>query len=65
MYILQRKPVAWQERMLMIVEEKNKLPKNWNLELPDFDSHLDEIGHIEDEESPIWEADGAEPYEEE
>ena len=53
MYILQRKPVAWQERMLMIVEEKNKLPKNWNLELPDFDSHLDEIGHIEDGESPL------------
>ena len=36
--------------MLMIVEEKNKLPKNWNLELPDFDSHLDDIGHIEDDE---------------
>ena len=65
MYILQRKPVAWQERMLMIVEEKNKLPKNWNLELPDFDSHLDGIGHIEDGDSPFWEADGAEPYEEE
>ena len=49
----------------MIVEEKNKLPKNWNLELPDFDSHLDEIGHIEDGEEPFWEQDGAEPYEEE
>ena len=51
--------------MLIIVEEKNKLPKNWNVELPDFDSHLDEIGHIEDAESPFWEGDGAEPYEEE
>ena len=65
MYILQRKPVAWQERMLMIIEEKNKLPKNWQLELPDFESHLDEIGQIDDAETPFWESDLAEPYEEE
>ena len=68
MYILQRKPIAWQERMLLIVEENTSLPKNWKLELPDFDSHLDEIGYIEDgdEQSPFWETgDGAEPHEEE
>ncbi|MEC8242362.1 MAG: hypothetical protein VX023_01425, partial [Candidatus Thermoplasmatota archaeon] len=65
MYILQRKPVAWQERMLIIVEERNKLPKNWNLELPDFDSHLDEIGTIEDGDSPFLDSEEAEPYEEE
>ena len=65
MYILQRKPVAWQERMLIIIEEDNKLPKNWKLELPDFESHLDEIGYIEDGETPFWESDSAEPYEEE
>lgn len=62
MYILQRKPVAWQERMLIIVEEKNKLPKNWNIELPDFESHLDEMGVIEDGDSPLIDA---QPYEEE
>ena len=65
MYILQRKPVAWQERMLLLIEEENKLPKNWKLELPDFESHLDEIGYIEDGETPFWESDSAEPYEEE
>jgi hypothetical protein len=68
MYILQRKPIAWQERMLLIVEESTLLPKNWKLELPDFESHLDEIGYIEDgdEQTPFWETgDGAEPHEEE
>ena len=67
MYILQRKPIAWQERMLLIVEENTSLPKNWKLELPDFDSHLDEIGHIEDgDEQLFWEnGDTAEPHEEE
>jgi hypothetical protein len=68
MYILQRKPVAWQERMLLIVEESTSLPKNWKLELPDFESHLDEVGYIEDgdEQLPFWETgDGAEPHEEE
>jgi len=65
MYIMQRKPVAWQERMLMIVEENNQLPKNWQLELPDFESHLDDIGHIEDGNTPFWENDDPEPYEEE
>ena len=65
MYILQRKPVAWQERMLMIVEESNDLPKNWQLELPDFESHLDEIGHIEDENAPFWEDGNPKPFEEE
>ena len=65
MYIMQRKPVAWQERMLMIVEENNQLPKNWQLELPDFESHLDDIGHIEDEDAPFWENGNPEPYEEE
>jgi hypothetical protein len=53
--------------MLLIVEENTSLPKNWKLELPDFDSHLDEIGHIEDgDEQPFWEAgETAEPHEEE
>ena len=49
-YIMQRKPKAWQERMLKIIEDKTKLPGGWKHELPDFDSHLDEIGHIEEPE---------------
>lgn len=68
MYILQRKPIAWQERMLLIIEEKNELPKNWQIELPDFESHLDELGYIDEggednEESAelFWEATEGEP----
>ena len=33
----------------IIISDK-RLPKNWKMNLPDFDSHLDEIGFIEDEE---------------
>ena len=66
MYILQRKPLAWQERMLLIVKENNKLPKNWKLELPDFESHLDEIGYIEDgdDQGSFWDK-SVETFEEE
>jgi len=48
MYIMQRKPQAWQERMLRIIEAGKQLPSSWKLSLPDFDSHLDEL--IEDDE---------------
>ena len=60
MFIMQRKPKAWQERMLKIIESDTPLPKNWKPSFPDFESHLDEIGYIEegDEES-------FEPFEEE
>ena len=54
--------------MLLIVEEDTALPKNWKLELPDFESHLDDLGYIEDgdEQSPFWEnSEAAEPLEEE
>ena len=67
MYIMQRKPVAWQERMLIIIEEQNKLPKNWKITLPDFESHYEDLGYIEDESeededekspaSTFWEED--------
>ena len=54
-YIMQRKPKAWQERMLKIIEDKTKLPGGWKHELPDFDSHLDDIGHIEEpEKESFW-----------
>tara|TARA_B100000768_G_scaffold179790_1_gene198236 strand:- start:369 stop:1403 length:1035 start_codon:yes stop_codon:yes gene_type:complete len=59
-YIMQRKPKAWQERMLKIIEDKTKLPGGWKQTLPDFDSHLDEIGHIEDAADEEFE-----PFEEE
>jgi tetratricopeptide (TPR) repeat protein len=41
MYIMQRKPLSWQERMLKIIDKASPLPKNWRLRLPDFDSHLE------------------------
>ena len=50
MYIMQRKPKAWQERMIKIIDESNKIPKNWKMSLPDFDSHLDELGFIDSDE---------------
>ena len=40
MYIMQRKPKAWQERTLKIIDKGTPLPKNWRMRLPDFSSHL-------------------------
>ncbi|MGB0377226.1 MAG: tetratricopeptide repeat protein [Poseidonia sp.] len=60
MYIMQRKPLAWQERMLKIIDKGTPLPNNWRLRLPDFASHLDSEGFIPIEEGPLLEA-----YEEE
>ena len=41
---------AFQQRLEKIIESNRKIPKNWKMKLPDFDSHLDEIGFIEEEE---------------
>ncbi|MGB1232702.1 MAG: tetratricopeptide repeat protein [Poseidonia sp.] len=60
MYIMQRKPLAWQERMLKIIDKGTPLPNNWRLRLPDFASHVDSEGFIPIEEGPLLEA-----YEEE
>ena len=60
MFIMQRKPVAWQERMLKIIDKGTTLPKNWKMRMPDFDSHLDSEGSIPIEEDP-----SLDPYEEE
>lgn len=60
MYIMQRKPLAWQERMLKIIDKGTPLPNNWRLRLPDFASHLDSEGFIPIEEGPLLDA-----YEEE
>tara|TARA_Y100000991_G_scaffold56217_1_gene41092 strand:+ start:746 stop:1786 length:1041 start_codon:yes stop_codon:yes gene_type:complete len=60
MYIMQRKPKSWQERMLKIIDKGTPLPKNWRLRLPDFDSHLGDDGEVEIEDGPLLQA-----YEEE
>jgi hypothetical protein len=64
---MQRKPLAWQERMLIIIEENNKIPKNWKITMPDFESHYDELGFIEEDDednnsdaSVFWEEDDEE-----
>ena len=48
--LLQRTPLAYQERVLKIVERSRAWPKGHLPRLPDFESHLDEIGFIEDED---------------
>ena len=60
MYIMQRKPLSWQERMLKIIDKGTPLPNNWRLRMPDFESHVDSEGRIPIEEGPLLEA-----YEEE
>ena len=47
---LQRTPRAYQERVRKIVERSRSWPKGHLPRLPDFESHLDEVGFIEDEE---------------
>ncbi len=48
MYLLSRRSHSFQERLLKIVESEKELPKNWKPSIPDLDSHLDEIGFIEE-----------------
>jgi hypothetical protein len=60
MYIMQRKPQSWQERMLKIIDKGTPLPKNWRLRLPDFESHLGDDGEVEIEDGALLKA-----YEEE
>ena len=55
MYIMQRKPKAWQERMLKIIDDNTKLPGGWKHSLPDFESHLDDLGFIEEEKEEKFE----------
>ena len=47
MYIMQRKPRSWQERMLKIIDKGKPLPNNWRLRMPDFTSHLE----VDDDEA--------------
>jgi hypothetical protein len=53
--------------MLIIIEENNKIPKNWKITMPDFESHYDELGFIEEDDednnsdaSVFWEEDDEE-----
>ena len=61
LYIMQRKPRAWQERMIKIINSGKRLPQGWKPQLPDFDSHLDEMGYIDEE----YEDEQLEQFEEE
>ncbi len=60
MFIMQRKPKSWQERMLKIIDNGRPLPKNWRLRLPDFESHLGDDGEVKIKNGPMLQA-----YEEE
>ncbi len=50
LFLFSRHPPAFQQRLERIIAADKKLPKNWKMNMPDFYSHLDEIGYIEDEE---------------
>jgi hypothetical protein len=62
MFLFSRHPPAFQQRLNKIVEADKKLPRNWKMNLPDFESHYDEIGFIEDGEDDV---DSPSSYEEE
>lgn len=47
-FLYTRHPPAFQQRLDKIIESNKKLPKNWKINFPDFESHLDEIGVIEE-----------------
>ena len=49
MFLFSRHPPAFQQRLEKIIESNKKLPNNWKFNFPDFESHLDEIGEIEEE----------------
>ena len=50
MFLLSRHPLAFQQRYELIIKSGKSLPRNWKVSLPDFESHLDDIGYIEEEE---------------
>ena len=50
MFLLSRHPLAFQQRYELIIKSGKTLPRNWKVSLPDFESHLDDIGYIEEEE---------------
>ena len=52
MYIMQRKPLAWQERMLKIIDKGTKLPNNWRARYPTFAKPTPNWNGSEDFEGP-------------
>ena len=48
MFLFSRHPPAFQQRLNKIIESDNRLPRNWKMNMPDFESHYDEMGFIED-----------------
>lgn len=65
MYIMQRKPRPWQERMLKIIDRGSGLPKNWKQRLPDFEAHLSYFEDLDEEGDEEGVDEGLRPYEEE
>lgn len=51
MFILSRRPPAFQERMLKIVDSKETFKGDWKPKLPDFSSHISDEDTYLDEES--------------
>ncbi len=41
--------------MLKIIDDNTKLPGGWKHSLPDFESHLDDLGFIEEEKEEKFE----------
>ena len=62
MFLFSRHPPAFQQRLNKIIESDNRLPRNWKMNMPDFESHYDEMGFIEDGDSEV---DTPTSYEEE
>ena len=51
MFILSRRPPAFQDRMLKIVDSKETFKGDWKPKLPDFSSHIsDEDPYSEEEQ---------------
>lgn len=50
MFLYSRHPPAFQQRLDKIIESDKKLPRNWKMNLPDFESHFDEMGYIDEDE---------------
>jgi len=53
MFILSRRPPAFQERMLKIVDSKETFKGDWKPNLPDFTSHVSD-------DAPFWEEENDE-----
>ena len=51
MFLFSRHPPAFQQRLNKIIESDKKLPRNWKMSMPDFESHYDEIGYVDEDDT--------------